>query len=72
MSRHVIRLQSVVENLVQSAVLTRLYLQIEKPYYQKDCNIFYVPYLVYLVNNWFDLCIICIVSAIMTEIGIIH
>ena len=72
MGRHVLRLQSIVENLVQSAALTRHYLQIQKPYYQKDCNIFYVTYLVYLVNNRFELCIICIVSTIKSKIGIIH
>ena len=55
MGPHVLCLQPVVKNLVQSAALTRHYLQTQKPYYQKDYNIFYVTYLVYLVNSRVEL-----------------
>ena len=39
MDRHVLRLQSVVENLFQSVALTHHYVQNSKFYCQNDCNI---------------------------------
>ena len=72
MGRHVLRLQSVVENLVQSALLTRHYLQIQKPYYQKDSNIFLCNLSRLSRQDRFELCNICIVSTIKSDIGVIH
>ena len=50
MDRHILRLESVVENLVQFVALTHHYVQNSKFYCQKDCSIF-LMYVISLTSS---------------------